>query len=312
MLTINPSRFLIGRIIQFNAFGSSLTTLSYHLSSPGSLNEDTNLKQEKSDVEASSGVWIIPSYINHSCIGNCRRSFIGDMQIIRSTCDMPANTELFFPYLYCHTQNTSYEDIQKALQGWKFTCSCDLCEYTKNADRKLVKKREELNRDLERAFGGKEKIDHRKLDTAKIERLLGAMEKAYDKGTNGKNVPKIALWGKYLALTRVYAMLGQPQKVVLGIAKTLEMRSFEVSGLTRPKEPLVIGKWGLVTDSLVECWLLLWTSYVVLGQGEKAEAAKGLAIVSYRIIVGEDETFEEVYGSKAKRYIAQGMLWNGL
>jgi len=224
---------------------------------------------------------------------------------------MPANTELFFPYLSLPTQKTSYEDRQKELQSWKFTCSCDICEYTKNADKKLVKKREELNSDLERAFGRKEKIDHRKLDTAKIERLLGAMENCY-KGMNGKNIPKIAIWERYLAMTRVYAMLGQTQKVVWGVAKTLEMLLFEVSGLMRPKEPLVMGKWGLVTDYLVECWLLLCTSYVILGQGEKAEVAKDLAIVSYRIIVGEDETFEEVYGSKAKNYIAEGMLWNGL
>jgi len=44
----------------------------------------------------ASGIWIISSYINHSCISNCRRSFIGDMQIIRATQDLHADTELVF------------------------------------------------------------------------------------------------------------------------------------------------------------------------------------------------------------------------
>jgi SET domain-containing protein len=44
----------------------------------------------------SCGVWPLASYINHSCFSNVRRSFIGDMMIVRATQDLRANTELLF------------------------------------------------------------------------------------------------------------------------------------------------------------------------------------------------------------------------
>ena len=43
----------------------------------------------------------------------------------------------------------------------------------------------------------------------------------------------------------------------------------------------------------------MWTAFVVLKNAKKADEAKHLAITSYRIVVGEDETLEETYGQKA-------------
>jgi hypothetical protein len=44
----------------------------------------------------SCGVSPLASYINHSCYSNVRRSFIGDMMIVRAIQDLFANTELDF------------------------------------------------------------------------------------------------------------------------------------------------------------------------------------------------------------------------
>lgn len=45
---------------------------------------------------STCGIWPIASRINHACLSNCRRSFIGNMLLVRATRDMDAGTELFF------------------------------------------------------------------------------------------------------------------------------------------------------------------------------------------------------------------------
>lgn len=45
--------------------------------------------EERVQDSSICGVWVLAARINHSCIGNCSRSFIGDMQIIHATCDLP-------------------------------------------------------------------------------------------------------------------------------------------------------------------------------------------------------------------------------
>ena len=94
-------------------------------------------------------------------------------------------------------------------------------------------------------------------------------------------------------------------KIIRGVSKTLEMLAFTVKGLTPSHEPLVVDKWGTVVDHLIECWLLLWTCFAGLGKREKETAAKKLAVITFRTVVGEDESFDEIYGSKSELCIAQ-------
>jgi hypothetical protein len=75
-----------------NVFGCPVMTLKSHqdVISNKFLRKEANFY--------SCGIWINASYINHSCLGNVRRSFIGDMMIVRAAKDMAACTELMFPY----------------------------------------------------------------------------------------------------------------------------------------------------------------------------------------------------------------------
>lgn len=84
--------FLTERIIALNGFGCPRTTLRQHFS-PGSAEQ-----QEREENHHTTGVFITASYINHSCCSNARRSFIGDMMIVRAAKDIPADSEVFFWY----------------------------------------------------------------------------------------------------------------------------------------------------------------------------------------------------------------------
>lgn len=110
-------------------------------------------------------------------------------------------------------------------------------------------------------------------------------------------------------LARLYAMAGIVPKVIWSAEKVLEMLAFSVKGLTTsPAEPLVVEKWGLVVNQLIECWVLLWTSYAMMKEDEKAESARKYALLSFTILVGHDGRFNEGYGRVGKMQIDRGLL----
>lgn len=73
----------------------------------------------------STGAWIIAALINHDCIGNAQRAFIGDMMIVHATKDIAKDEEILMRYMNADDDNAEF---QKTLQqSWNFTCRCRLC-----------------------------------------------------------------------------------------------------------------------------------------------------------------------------------------
>ena len=74
-------------------------------------------------ADASTGLWVQSSYINHSCIGNVDRAFIGDFMIVRASRSIKAGEELLFSYT---APLGSVEERSQELQRFGFTCTCVL------------------------------------------------------------------------------------------------------------------------------------------------------------------------------------------
>jgi hypothetical protein len=55
-------------------------------------------------------------------------------------------------------------------------------------------------------------------------------------------------------------------------------------------------------DSVIETWVHLWTAYAGVAP-HLCQKAEECAIIAYRICIGEDATFEESYGTKAREAI---------
>ncbi|THV89945.1 SET domain-containing protein, partial [Aureobasidium pullulans] len=71
------------------------------------------------------GLWYQVSHINHSCIANCHRNFIGDMMIVRANFDIPKNTEITLAYIeHSLLPSVQQEEFQ---MNWGFQCTCNLC-----------------------------------------------------------------------------------------------------------------------------------------------------------------------------------------
>lgn len=89
------------------------------------LNSFTCTPKLSGKVDGSIGIWLQASTINHDCIGNASRSFIGDMMVVRATRNIAKDEEILFPYSF---QRPDHEAFQTYLQrSFGFACRCTLC-----------------------------------------------------------------------------------------------------------------------------------------------------------------------------------------
>jgi hypothetical protein len=241
----------------------------------------------------SSGFWSMASYINHSCLSNARRSFIGDMMIVRASRDLPPNTEITF--WYQSPMNSAPKELPVNLQHWGFNCDCELCQETRGASSSILSNRNRFSADLARLFKAPS------LNLKKIEDTISRVADTYHRPAC--EVPRLALYSAYLSLAAFYgARRKQNQSVKFGL-KTLESLGIVVEGGDIPHVPgvpLVVKQWGLMNDSVIGCWMILCAAYQQLAPA-LASQAEDYAKVSYKICVGEDETFDQTYSRSSDR-----------
>jgi hypothetical protein len=263
-----------------NVFGCPVATLKSH-------KDLTSNQFSKKDANFHScGIWIKASYINHSCLGNVRRSFIGDMMIVRATKDMDAGTELMFPYEAPEGIYTS--KAEQKFKNWGFVCRCALCEDIKATMSSEVTKRKSLLEQLNRL------CDSNVRDLPpKFERLLKALNETYARPV--EEVPRLMLWDPQLLLTRIYMQQPDLTKALESVGKTLRLLGFVVTGLDRTPAALMVTTWGHTVDHLVEAFLHARSGFEQLGLWEKSKQAEQYTRVAYRILVGEDASFERTY-----------------
>ncbi|KAJ9150382.1 SET domain-containing protein [Pleurostoma richardsiae] len=115
-------------------------------SSPLSTREDTRPGNEPGNM--AKGLWTYASYMNHACVANAMRSFIGDMLILRATRDIAKDDEIFQQYVpvkaHLALRQTQFR------QGWGFECRCTLCEGQARSNPESLDKRTQLLKQIEK------------------------------------------------------------------------------------------------------------------------------------------------------------------
>ena len=289
-------RLLIGRIISLNAFESSRAIILKKLAKVGVP------RAERAKPDRSCGLYIKASYVNHSCYSNARRSFIGDVLILRATRDIPAGEEILFWYALPKADH-SYEKTQEKLLNWDFCCSCVICTHDQKTSNKKKKQRAVLLKELD--FASRGIVGEAGL--AAVERLLAAIEQTYT--VPAASVPRLVLWNPYLGLTRVYASIEEPARTITTAWKVMAALGFIVKRDTSSVfSSFQVEQWGLMVDALIETWVHLWMAYerLVPRRPELCKKAEAYAKTTYKICIGEDETFEEQVGRVARKAIREG------
>lgn len=245
----------------------------------------------------SAGLWSTISLLNHACASNAQLSFIGDMMVIRASQDIGPDTEITF--WYKQLDPAMCESRAKKFKHWGFECDCVICRDHGNTEAVVLRKRKVLRDTIV------EHLDHKhKGEEAKLEIVLDMLADTYTKPAT--EVPRVCIWDLELQLAELYAERKKHLKAVEFALRALGSLGYVVEGGKLPRsssssdtdtnKPLVIKHWGLIFDSLIDCWMLLAGAYRVVAPDLEAQA-KDYAKVTYKICIGEDETFEEVYGS---------------
>lgn len=252
--------------------------------------------QEAEEQSSSSGLWPWASRINHSCDSNVRRSFIGDMMIVRATRDLAADTELVFWY----KKPSSLDSVNSVdLSHWKFKCTCRVCEDHEQTPRRDLQTRRRLWQSLKDTVApGRRSV----ADLLKFERIMPKIETTYRKPPS--EIPRFGLWDPYLMLAMNFTLHNKPEKAISYSLKGLESLGYVVDGAIAPYSratPLQVRQWGIMTDGVVSFWMILARVFQNVATPDRVQAALGYARLSYRICVGEDETFDKTYGLSAAR-----------
>ncbi|KAJ0988535.1 hypothetical protein J5N97_006891 [Dioscorea zingiberensis] len=76
------------------------------------------------------GLWILPSFVNHSCSPNARRLHIGDRVVVHASRDVKAGEEIVFAYFDVFVPVKKRKEMSKR---WGFQCRCERCRFEEEA-----------------------------------------------------------------------------------------------------------------------------------------------------------------------------------
>ncbi|WYZ42423.1 hypothetical protein EsH8_VI_000122 [Colletotrichum jinshuiense] len=143
---------------------------------------------EEGARNASTGLWIWAAYINHSCIANAKKEYVGDLMVLRAVRAISAGEEIFHSY----DESSDYETRKAALMTtWGFECSCALCTAEKTDDPAVRKKRQQLATEADEFVAGVPWANTKRLAIAKAQRLAREIDATYE-GEKYKGVSRLA------------------------------------------------------------------------------------------------------------------------
>lgn len=238
------------------------------------------------DYPRSAGVWILASYINHSCLPNIERAFIGDMIVIRAAQDLPAGSELTHSYI---SILGGYQERQHGLSGYGFRCDCRRCQADKKTPMACHEKRLQLLNDLE-VENSKLAMINSKIVLKEIEKLLEEFDATFT--LPAPHMPRTEVYMElYISILNLHRW-NMSAEVVTMVRKLLTFSGFHVR---TNRKRFRITHWGSVNDFTVISLAYMWNAYGTVNPLLCDDVEEALKL-AYKVEVGEGTSFEEVYG----------------
>lgn len=288
--------FLIMNTCLINGFDSATTSLSKF---------QNNLVESPAASETRSlhcGIWTIAAFINHSCVGNCLPSYIGDMKILRATRDLPADTELLLPYKESD-ELSSYTEAQDKFKNWGVKCTCIVCAEKKSlSDAQLGKRRTLLCR-LEHHMGSKQIWDG---NISAVTDVLEELEATYKipairpSQADDAILPRPQVANACAALSMLFLAKNKYSKAIDMALRTLRALGFDLveprlrGGASQEASRLFMKSWGVKSFSATLAFHNLFQAWRHSQPGLAGDAKRLLA-TSYAMAVSECETLADTF-----------------
>ncbi|PVG03750.1 hypothetical protein CPB86DRAFT_821844 [Serendipita vermifera] len=107
------------------------------------VNKLASFKDDEEEAKAKpTGFYLLPSYINHSCIPNAGRENFGDAMVIRAVQKIRKREEIYLSYPGIGAPYSHRED---SLTKWAIDCGCEVCRFDREVGVEKTKKRELLH-----------------------------------------------------------------------------------------------------------------------------------------------------------------------
>ncbi|KAF2280773.1 SET domain-containing protein [Westerdykella ornata] len=272
--------FRVEKIRQLNCF--SVPTRSLDL-----LTQPPN-----SNPELRAGFWLHASYLNHSCLPNTVRTFIGDVHFLRATRDIDAGEELTQQYI---SPEIDIEDRQRAFEGtWGFRCDCKLCEVDGSISAEKRRQRLERFAELKAVVMKLGERGTTITSIKKIARGLRELETLYSAPQEENlyaNLPRLGLVHPTLFLTEAWRGVGNTGKMIEYARRLL--RNFGILTSVAEKKFEVTSNSGFVNVEGVRALKYLGEGYRAMGELEMSEQCTNMAKVWFRIVTGSDVGADE-------------------
>lgn len=270
--------FLVESIRRRNCFSAPLTTQEETRTRPTAANGPRQTK----------GLWTHASRMNHSCVPNTSRSFVGDMLAARAVRDIAAGEELSQAYTSVKAQ---YGRRQAAFQGWGFTCACALCAGEARSTAEEEKKA--------RVLGEVEKLAKKKPPTGfmpdavirSMEKLARELEELHRPDVYD-GLPRLMLIYPTMWLLEAYKGRKNHAKVAAAACNVLRNFGYEVRGDGEGEEGSrsVFGGGGrmpaVLTIHVVTVLRDAAAAYRSMGKGAMADRCDEAAKCGYLLVTG--------------------------
>ena len=261
-----------------------------------------NLFKEKTEIEKmiakasptgtaeGSGLWIMPSYINHSCWPNSVRSFLGNLLIVRAARDIREGEEITINYI---ENESGIQKRQKALySGWGFNCKCTLCEIETAEQNGAQDKRQELvEKALKFEVYLKQSVKKTNSGIAPMITLIKGIEATYSKPEFIH--PRIPLLSPTNILRKFLVRAERPRDVFLLAKQALNGLGFKI---TTKGGKVVVERYGYMFYPVMNLFVHVITAGAMMGDLWTAILWRNAAVNVYEVLAGEKESFFDVFG----------------
>ena len=251
--------------------------------------EKTIAKAPLTGTPKGSGLWIMPSYINHSCWPNSVRSFLGNLLIVRAARNIPEGEEITINYI---ENESGVQERQKAFYSeWGFNCKCTLCEIETAEPQEVQDKRQEL---VEKAL----KFDVYLKQSVKTNSgiaplitLIKGIEATYSKPEFIH--PRVPLLSPTHILQAFFVRAERPPDVFFLAKQALNGLGFRI---TTKKGKVVIERYGYMCYPVIHMFVHVITAGAMAGDLLTAILWKDITVKVYEVLAGERESFFDAYG----------------
>ncbi|KAK0273077.1 hypothetical protein LTR35_012489 [Friedmanniomyces endolithicus] len=302
--------FQIHDIIAANAFAIPTPAKKQKTEAFGLIETVVPLGTKASTTPDNCALFTHASLINHSCLPNASRVFIGDAILLRATIDIPKGDEILQAYVSPTLDVKARQDRMNLI--WNFTCSCALCKAETREPEDLRQRRAAVVEEADRLAHD---INTHLVDASQRDGIIRRAERLHArlKATFASEIwdglPRAGMSRVQTALAGVYSFRKEYTRCRGMIVEAFDclgwVLKLDKAGTTARE--LMVPKVGCATCLVEEMVWMLATAYRMLSESKKdrvlAEQVRELARTVYIALNGVEMGIDKIdveFGDSAK------------